>query len=557
MRYMIFPLIEHTGNDNDTMGLFLMIRKWQGKKKAKKWSALKPLTAPFTEFSKELNGQKISLSHDIDKNVEALQTYFSDCCDIVFRSFYISGRQRAVLVYIEGLTNIEEVNENLLSPLMDERLSDTWDEATPFSNLVAKKIPVSHVKEVHTLADGIHEIISGRPVLFIDQKTSAFSFNLWRREKRTIDEPPAESIVRGPRESFIEILSVNTSLLRQRIKSHRLKMILLQVGRYTKTNVVIAYVEGLADPTLVEEAKKRLQRIEIDGIIDSGYIEELIEDHPSSPFPQVLPTERPDAVAANLLEGRIAILADGSPQVLVVPVTLFSLLQSPEDYYNRFWIGTAIRWLRYFFFTMSLVLPSLYVAVLTFHQEMVPTSLLIRAAASREQVPFPALIEALIMEVMFEALREAGLRLPKQIGPAVSIVGALVIGEAAVSAGIVSAPMVMVVAITGIASFTVPRYNAAITLRMLRFPMMFTAGTLGLLGVMLGIILIIVHLCTLRSFGVPYFSPIGPTKRRDMKDVLIRAPWWMMRTRPRLTGDANRFRQAPGQKPGPAKGGDT
>lgn len=217
-------------------------------------------------------------------------------------------------------------------------------------------------------------------------------------------------------------------------------------------------------------------------------------------------------------------------------------------------IGTAIRWLRYMFFIISLLLPSLYVAAITFHQEMVPTTLLISMARSREEIPFPALVEALFMEATFEALREAGARLPKQVGAAVSIVGSLIIGQAAVTAGIASSPLVMVVSITGIASFSVPRYSAGIALRLLRFPMMFLAGTLGLLGVMLGIIAIVVHLCTLRSFGVPYLTPMAPLIPRDIKYVLIRLPWWKMNTRPRLTGDENKYRQAPGQKPGPTRG---
>ncbi|HER2159131.1 TPA: spore germination protein, partial [Streptococcus pyogenes] len=222
-----------------------------------------------------------------------------------------------------------------------------------------------------------------------------------------------------PREAFVETLRVNTSLLRRKIRSPELKLQCMEIGRYTKTKVVIAYMEGIADRTLIEETQNRLSRIEIDGILESGMIQELIEDNPKSPFPQVLATERPDVVTSNLLEGRVAILVDGTPFSIVVPSTFYSLLQSSEDYYERFLIGTAIRWLRYLFLVISLFLPSLYVALITFHHEMLPTNLLISMAASREYVPFPALVEVLIMEVMFEALREAGLRLPKQIGGAV------------------------------------------------------------------------------------------------------------------------------------------
>jgi spore germination protein KA len=248
---------------------------------------------------------------------------------------------------------------------------------------------------------------------------------------------------------------------------------------------------------------------------------------------------------------------EGTPFVLVAPITFFSLLQSPEDYYQRFWIGTIVRWLRYFFTLISLLLPSIYVAVLTFHQEMVPGSLLISMATSREAVPFPALVEVFMMEVTFEALREAGVRLPKQVGAAVSIVGALVIGQAAVQAGLVSAPMVIVVAITGISSFLVPRYVAGMAIRMLRFPLIVLAGSLGLLGIMMGIIAIVLHLCSLRSFGVPYLDTVANPKKRQLKDVLIRAPWWMMDTRPHFTGTYNEYRQASDQKPGSEQGGES
>ena len=334
----------------------------------------------------------------------------------------------------------------------------------------------------------------------------------------------AEGGIRGSREGFIESLQVNTSLLRRIIKSPALKLQSMKIGKYTKTNVVVAYIDGLVDQTLIEEITNRLQRIEIDGILESGYIEEMIEDNPYSPFPQLLATERPDVACAHLLEGRAVILVEGTPFTLIAPISFFSLIQSHEDYYNRFMVGSLIRWLRYVFLGISLLLPSLYVAVLTFHQEMVPTALMLSVAASREAVPFPAIVEALIMEITFEALREAGVRLPKQIGSAVSIVGALVIGQASVQAGLVSAPMVIVVAITGIASFMIPRYATGIAIRMLRFPIILLAGTLGLLGIMMGIIAIVIHLCSLRSFGVPYLAPLAPLKGKRAERCAVESP---------------------------------
>ncbi|GAX91389.1 spore germination protein [Effusibacillus lacus] len=514
-----------------------MIRKWFRK--------IKPVN---TEQPPTV--QQDPLSTDFNQNLQVLRLLYDNCKDVVFRPFLVGGGTKAALIYIDGLSNIQEIDSNVLAPLMQETATGLQNLSVIFEKL----IPVTKIKEVKTVADCVEQISIGNPVLLLEQENRGLALGLAKWEKRSIEEPSAEAAVRGPRDGFTETLGVNTSLLRRRIRSPELKMQSMQIGRYTRTEIVIAYMEGIADPTLIEEVRKRLRRVDIDGVLESGYIEEMIEDNPYSPFPQVLNTERVDVAAACLLEGRVVILVDGTPFVLIAPVTLYSLLQSAEDYYQRFLISSAIRWLRYFFFVVSLLLPSVYVAIITFHQEMVPTTLLISMARSREEIPFPALVEALTMEFIFEALREAGIRLPKQIGAAISIVGALVIGEAAVSAGLVSAPMVMVVAITGVASFTIPRYTAGIALRMLRFPIMLLAGSLGLLGIMLGIIAIVVHLCTLRSFGVPYLSPNAPMNGRDMKDVMMRAPWWMLNTRPHLTGDSNIYRQAPDQKPGPFRG---
>ncbi|HHY73239.1 MAG TPA: spore germination protein [Bacillus bacterium] len=506
----------------------------------------------FKNSKNNTTSQQEALSKNLEENLQSLKSVYKDCSDVIFRSFTINNKTKAILIYIDGLVNTEEIDQSVLFPLMQQSYKD---EAI-FKGILEQKLPVSSISEVKTMAEVIEQISTGNPTIFIDKQSVGISLGLAKWEKRAIEEPSAEPVVRGPREGFSETITVNTALLRRKVKSPKLKLKSMKIGRYSQTQVIIAYIEGLADPTLIEEVESRLQRIDIDAVLESGYIEEFIEDHPFSPFPQVLNTERPDVATANLLEGRVAILVDGTPFSIIVPTTLYSLLQSAEDYYQRFLIGTLIRWLRYGFLLIALLLPSIYIAILTFHQEMIPTTLLLSMAKSREEIPFPALIEALLMEITFEALREAGIRLPKQVGAAVSIVGALVIGQAAVSAGLVSAPMVMVVAVTGIASFTIPRYNTAIAIRMIRFPIMFLAGTLGLLGIMLGIISIIVHLCSIRSFGVPYLSPLGPMKAQEMKDVILRAPIWSMRTRPRLTGDYNKHRQSSGQKPDPTKGTD-
>jgi spore germination protein KA len=503
------------------------------------------------QINQSLNSlPEIPLSPVLNRNIETLKSAYNDCSDVIFREFTISGEMDAVLLYIDGLSNTVELDENVLRPLIRMKI---FNQDSPI-----KEISVSDVKEIYLITDVIKQISIGNPVILIDQQIYGISLGLPKWEKRSIEEPAAESVVRGPREGFVETLRVNTSLLRRKIRHPLLKMKQMNIGQLTETQVIVAYIEGIAQRTLIQEVTDRLMRIEIDGILESGYIEEMIQDRPFSPFPQILTTERPDVAAACLLEGRVVILIDGTPFVLIAPCTFASIMQSPEDYYNHFYIGTFIRWLRYFFFFIALLAPSAYVAILTFHQEMIPASLLLTIAESREQIPFPALIEAFIMEITFEALREAGVRLPKQVGAAVSIVGALVIGQAATAAGLVSSPMVMVVAITGVASFLMPRYAIGVSIRMLRFPIMILSGILGLLGVMIGITAIVAHLCTLQSFGVSYLNSTASLKIQNLKDVLIRAPWWGMDTRPEFSSTemGNLRRQGPDQMPGPNKGGD-
>ncbi|SFS46980.1 spore germination protein [Paenibacillus sp. BC26] len=488
-------------------------------------------------------------------NNQLLHEIYTDCKDVMFREFSIGDTTDAFVVYIDGLVNVELLDQHVIRPLLELPAEESGDIT---SVRLASILTLSLVLEHDALEDAIACLSNGCGLLVIDGMRQGISIGLAKWEKRSIEEPGAEAVVRGPREGFTETISVNTAMIRRKIKTPSLKMIPYYLGRHTRTEVLISFIDGIAEPSLIEEVRERIESIDIDGILESGYIEGLIEDNPFSPFPQIQVTERPDVVSASLLEGRVAILVDGTPFALIAPATLFTMLQSPEDYYQRFLIGTFIRWLRYLFFIITLILPSLYVAIMTFHQEMVPTSLLLSIAKSREDIPFPALVEALLMEISFEALREAGVRLPRQVGAAVSIVGALVIGQAATSAGLVSAPMVMVVAITGIASFMMPQYSSGIAIRMLRFPIMVLSGMLGLLGLMLGVIVVVIHLCSLRSVGIPYLQPLAPMKGSELKDVLVRAPIWMMRTRPYLSKKApNKTKVAAGQKPGPPKGNES
>lgn len=463
--------------------------------------------------SNEAAYQDLPLTGHLVNDENTLRAVFTDCSDVVFHSFETAGFVSALCVYCLGLCDTERLERQVLTPVQE-------------IGIEAAQVPMASVKTVETPTQAAEAILEGEALLLLEGSNVATVYPLYKAANRSTEEPLAESTVRGARDGFTEALATNLSLVRKRLKTPALKFRTRTVGERSNTSVALAYVEGAIDFKLVQEVEKRLDNLRVRDILESQYIEEDIIDQRHSPFPQMIATERPDVVASNLLEGRFAIFVDGTPFTLIAPVTLFSMLQSPEDYYQYAFMSVFLRWLRYTFYVLSLLLPSAYVAITTFHQEMIPTVLLLSIAKAREEIPFPALVEALIMEIAFEALREAGVRLPKQVGSAVSIVGALIIGQAATTAGIVSAPMIIIVAITGIASFMIPRYAASIATRLLRFPVMILAGTLGLIGVMLGIIVIVIHLSSLRSFGTPYLSPLAPTMSKEVKDVWWRpSPW--------------------------------
>lgn len=487
------------------------------------------------------------ISSSLAENLRAIRQTLGNPMDFKLRELRTDdGKLIAAIVHLESMVN-EDVIYNQVLKVISWELRVTEGGLPPpketFRRLAHQLISLTEVREDTDFDKLVLQIIAGDTAVFIDSVPRALICGARGWEGRRVEEPQNEAVVRGPREGFTETLKTNVSLIRRRVKDPRLRFDPSQIGKRTKTSVTLAYIEDIASKELVQEVADRLKGIETDSILESGYIEEFIEDSPWSPFPQMARTERPDIVASSLLEGRVAILVDGTPFALIAPVVFFQLLLSAEDYYERWVIGSFIRLLRMTMFFISLFLPSLYVAVTTFHQELLPTPLVLSIAAQREGVPFPAFVEALGMEIAFEMLREAGLRLPRTVGQAVSIVGALVIGDAAVSAGLVSPAMVIVVAATGIASFSAPAFNLAISARLLRFLVLIGAATLGLFGVGIVAALIMTHLASLRSFGVPYMSPVAPFNGADLKDIFIRTPWWSMWTRPRLIGADSTLRQ--------------
>ncbi|MCQ6557259.1 spore germination protein [Paenibacillus mendelii] len=481
--------------------------------------------------------KEVLIEPSINQNKRMLEEIFRDCSDAVFREFTMENGPDALICYVDGIVLSTAVDEVLKSLMVLQ--GNAFDIGTIAKNT----LPVVQTSTAEQYGELLTAVLSGDSVLLVEGSTLALVLGLRGTEGRTVSEPETETVVRGPREGFNEHLRTNTSLIRTKIKSPRLKMKSFVVGTETKTDVVVSYLAGIADPELVQEIEDRIKRICIDGVLESGYIEELIQDEAYSPFPQIQNTERPDTVAAALLEGRVAIIVNGTPFVLLAPFGFWQWLQASEDYYERFMAGSLLRILRFIFLFIALLTPALYIAATTYHPEMIPTSLLLSIAASREAIPFPAVVEALIMEVAFEGLREAGIRLPRTVGQAVSILGALVVGQAAVQAGIVSAAMVIVVSLTGIASFTLPRYNAAISIRMLRFPLMLLASVFGLLGIVIGVMAFMGHMAKLRSFGVPYLAPVAPISFSDWKDIFIRAPWQKMNRRPSFMNVQDQQRQ--------------
>ncbi|QUG41800.1 spore germination protein [Psychrobacillus sp. INOP01] len=518
-------------------------------------------TTPSTSQAKE-SFEKQTLQTNLQDNIKIVKDTLGESTDIVIREFQIGkeGVLKAGIMYTDGLSDAPAIQNFIMESLMlDIKDTDVENELSLSPNLMKTlkdfAMTVGEIKDFTDIDELFLSLLSGDVILLIDGYSEGLIIGNKRWAERGVTESTTQTVIRGPREAFSENIRINTALVRRKIKDPQLWVESRIIGKRTKTNVAVMYIKGIAKDDIVEEVRLRLNRIDIDGILESGNIEELIQDSQKSPFPTVYHSERPDVVAAAILEGRIAILIDGTPFVLTVPALFVQFFQSSEDYYQRSDITSLVRVLRFFSFVIALLAPALFIAATTFHHEMIPTALLINLAAQREGVPFPAFIEAVIMEITFEVLREAGLRMPRAIGSAMSIVGAFVIGTAAVEAGMISAAMVIIVSITAIASFVSPTYDIAMSVRILRFVFMGLAASFGLFGVIVGLIALILHLCSLRSFGIPYMYPIAPFNISDQKDTFITVPIWQMFTRPRLISQQNIKRQQnpTAAKPGPEK----
>lgn len=470
------------------------------------------------------------VSKKIEENKKFVLDSFQNSSDLIHYEFEAGDYTKILIFYIEGFIDRNLLDRDIVKPLIHNKENKD----------IKKIISISSLSEVGEIDEVINKITDGNVAIFFDGKTTAYLANLKNWEKRSIQEAQAEAVVRGPKEGFVEDISSNRNLLRKKIKSNNLVFEDYTLGKQTNTKVSIAYINGIVNEDVLNEVRKRINNIGTDAILESGYIEQYIEDNKVSILSTIGNTQKPDVVAGKILEGRVAIFCDGSPHVLTVPKLFLENIQTSEDYYIRPHFASFLRFIRMLSLVLTIILPGFYVALQLFHQEMIPTVLLVSMAESREGVPFPTAIEAFLMIIMLELIKESGVRLPKAVGSAVSIVGALVLGQAAVQARIVSAPMVIVVAVTAIAEFTVPPLTELLILY--RLIILFLGAFAGLYGVTCGLVVLIVHGLSLKSFGVSYGYPISPRDKEGLKDFIIRFPLCSFIFRPKAIEKTNMVR---------------
>ncbi|MGF9696253.1 spore germination protein [Paenibacillus sp. MABNR03] len=464
---------------------------------------------------------KPDFSNQICQNIDLICDFMGNSSDVVVREIAI-GSNHAALFYLDGMTDMQKVQDNVIRPLHE---CSSSDEIT-LTFIKDGILDVGEASLIQSIEDALDQILSGGVLLLLDGMNEGLIIALPGWEERSITESKAQPVIRGPQESFTETLRTNTTMVRRRVKDTRVRLTNVKVGQKTKTDISVMYMHGIADLDMVQSMISRLKNMRVDRVLEGEYLEEcLVENKQLTIFPIFYNSDRPDSIAAGVMEGKIAIFVDGTPFVILAPAVFVDFIQSAEDYYQSYIYSSIIRILRYICLAICMLAPAIYVALTTFHQDMIPTVLLLSLSAQREGVPFPAFVEAMIMEVIFEILREAGLRMPRTVGQAVSIVGSIVIGQAAVEANIVSAVMVIVVAITAISSFVIPSYTMAIPIRILRFAFIGLAAMFGVYGLTIGLLILLVHLNSLHSFGVPYMSPFANYNSSKQRDAILRFPF--------------------------------
>jgi spore germination protein len=474
-------------------------------------------------------------------NLQHLSMLFSGIPEITTREIPLKTGHKSVLVYMNGLVDKNVINTNILRPLLYGKYNE--------KDSLESAVTIGQIKKVQKWSDIEQALLIGKSILFIDGHDSALELETQNWPERAIQEPQAElSVKSGAHQGFIETAAQNIAMIRRYIPSRELKVKELMVGERGRVKISLLYLADVVNQQALQEVESRIRSLHVDTILTTGQLKELVEDNSYTPFPQLTVTERPDTAASHLLEGRFAIVLDRTPGALIGPMTFTAFFQTVDDYNIRWLAASFIRLLHFAGFFIAIFTPALYIAMISFHYEVIPLPLLLSIAESRDRVPFPPLFEALLMELVLEMLREAGVRLPAPIGQTIGVVGGIVIGQAAVQAGLVSNIMVIVVSITAIASFIIPNIQMLHGVRLIRFPIMLLASAFGVVGIISGMMAIFAHLLSLESLGVPYSAPISPLRLSDMKDTFLRLPMWMMKKRPVSTGPSQLQRQGDKRK---------
>ncbi|HOV27612.1 MAG TPA: spore germination protein [Pseudobacteroides sp.] len=474
-----------------------------------------------------------SISNDIELNIKYIEECFNypQNSDIVIRRLQVAGKYKAFIFYIDGMADRTTINNSIVKPLMNSGKFAGAPNEELIDYIIENVIETNQINKVTTQNEAIHAALSGDTCVYIDGYPYYIICDSKGYEKRGVEKPQVEGVVKGAQEAFNENLRTNITLVRRILKNKNLTTEFIEVGKRNKANCAILYLDGLVNPAIVKEVKRRIEEISTDLIMGDGFLEQFIEDTPWSIIPSILSTERPDRTVSHIVEGKVAIIVEGTPFALIAPVTIADLLHTSEDSTLRWQYGTLLRLIRIFAIFVATLLPGLYVALTTFHREMIPTDLLIAIAKARENVPFPTIIEVLFMELSFELIREAGIRIPGIIGNTIGIIGALILGQAAVQANLVSPVLIIVIAFTGLGNFAIPDFSLAFGARIMRVFFIFLAAILGFFGVSLGILIMLAILVNMRSFGAPMLSTVAPRTAKS-KDFILRYPLWMQEKRP-------------------------
>lgn len=499
------------------------------------------------------------LGDQLASNLKLLRQALGDSDDVIVRKFLIGGRQRAALIFIEGLVDEQTIQRDILHRLMLEAIAQPQaggqSPVRSVQALAERVVTAVHAKPLTQVRQMVEQVLAGQTVLLVDGLEQALLVKTQQREERGVQSPVSESVVRGPQEGFTENVQVNVALVRRRVKDPRLCVKHFIVGERSRTKVVVLYVRDLAPPEVVGEVTGRIERIRTAQVLETGMIEEMITGRRISPFPVARLTERPDKTAAALNGGRVAVLVEGSPGALLVPTVLLDMLIAADDYSHSPAVVVLMRLVRFLGVALVLFLPGLYISLAAYNPDALHIDSAMAIAASREGVPLPAVLEVVLMELMMEMLLEATVRLPTKVGSAVTVVGGLIIGRAAAEAKLISNAMVVIVAATTIGSYTQASYEAALALRLSKWLIIAGAAVFGLFGMFLAILLLLVYQNSITSFGVPYLAPFAPPIPRDLaRDSLFRRSWWSVQHRSRTFGARDRRRAVGTGKNGPQDG---